>query len=732
MKIREIEVNRFRIWRNLDLPLKKSGLSVVYGPNEAGKSTLMRFVRAVLYGFEPDDQFGSQVDGEFIPWQGSLKVSDQGKNYRISRTANRKERGLVKITGRGLTAEEKAKQLGDFLHGVDERVFEDVFAVGLKEIQQLATMDSQQVAERIYGMSMGPAGNSLLTAIEDLQIRREETLGEDGGRLNDLFARYQQVAGTNRSSANRRERHAELTREREDLETKLASLKQRQTVVTANLRGQEHILHCHSPWKRVRELSKELESLPLVNEVASDIFDRSDDLDQKISDAEHARDRVVAELEQLDKQLHRMNVDPEIERNAATLRSFVDQAEWLRDVDTQINTIDARLAGSRHEVDRAISELDGNWTVDRLSAVDASPEANVRLVTVARDYQNAMTRRSRLRRLNRKMSKSSQQELVDLEERVATLNGLSIEQAIDSERQRLRELEDLSRLKLRDTELQLHGRTIQRIVSRVDVNQSLPEWIDWIFNFFAVSGFLLFFTGMLIGLYHGALAAAAFCSAGVMWFFFRSGLKNHFSKQTAIKLDDLLRESDEAEVELKTIRSQVQRLTNDKASIALMSEETTSTDEDIDKIRRCVQRIVDLEQLAADQRRIHERRQKLTLLRERFQTAQHQVNECRQQWCNTLKSIGLDETVRIDEGFANWQKVLDANEILRTWKTAAPEAESYRRTWKSMQDRIAAVGKRMPKTQLNLQQPMEVLSAWSQQLKVLDRDQGERLSLIHI
>lgn len=730
MKIREIEVNRFRIWRNLDLPLKKSGLSVVYGPNEAGKSTLMRFVRAVLYGFEPEDQLINHSGEDAVPWQGSLKVSADGNNYRIRRTADRVGRGSVRVSSRGLSAADKKNGLADFLFGVDERVFEDIFAIGLKEIQQLATMDSKQVADRIYGMSMGPAGNSLLTALSDLQTLREQTLSPDGGRLNELFSRYQQVASTDRSSANRRERHAELTRERESLEARLKSFKQRQSIAAANLRGNEHLLHCHSPWKRVRELSKELESLPLVNEVAADIFDRSDNLDRQVSESEHARDRIVAELDQLNKQLGRMNVDPEIERNAATLRSFVDQADWLRDIDTQINTIDTRLAGSQHEVERAVQELGGSWTVARLEAVDASPEANVRLLHVAREYQAAMTRRSRLRRLNRKMSKSSQQELVALEERVAELNGVSIDEAVESERRRLRELEDLGRLKLRDAELQLHGTTIQRIVSRVDVNQSLPEWIDWIFNFFGVAGFILFFVGIVFAASaDAALAGAAISFAGLMWVGFRSGLQNHFSKQTAIKLDDLHREADEAESELKAVRSQVQRLTNGSTSIALLNQESTSTDEDIDKIRHCVQRIVDLEQLAADQQRIYARRQKLTLLRDKFRTAQHNVNEQRQRWCETLKSIGLDETIRIDEGFATWQRVLDANDILRQWQMAAPEAESYRRTWKSMQDRIAAVGKRMPKTKLNLNQPMEVLSAWSQQLKVLDRDQGQREGL---
>ena len=53
MRLTEIKIDRFGVWRDLRVPLSESGISVFYGPNEAGKSTLMRFVRGVMYGFRP-------------------------------------------------------------------------------------------------------------------------------------------------------------------------------------------------------------------------------------------------------------------------------------------------------------------------------------------------------------------------------------------------------------------------------------------------------------------------------------------------------------------------------------------------------------------------------------------------------------------------------------------------------------------------------------------------------
>jgi uncharacterized protein YhaN len=48
MKIQELEIDRFGVWRGLNLPVADSNVTVFYGPNEAGKSTLMRFIRGIL------------------------------------------------------------------------------------------------------------------------------------------------------------------------------------------------------------------------------------------------------------------------------------------------------------------------------------------------------------------------------------------------------------------------------------------------------------------------------------------------------------------------------------------------------------------------------------------------------------------------------------------------------------------------------------------------------------
>ena len=56
MKITSLEIERFGLWSGLTLPELSDGINVFYGANEAGKSTLLEFIRAALYGFGNDRQ----------------------------------------------------------------------------------------------------------------------------------------------------------------------------------------------------------------------------------------------------------------------------------------------------------------------------------------------------------------------------------------------------------------------------------------------------------------------------------------------------------------------------------------------------------------------------------------------------------------------------------------------------------------------------------------------------
>src|SRR3954452_16228816 len=138
MRIKAIDIDGFGVWNGLTIEDIGDRATVVYGRNEAGKTTLMQFVRAVLYGFTPERRkrylppvHGGQPGGR-------LKIANEFGSFVIHRRASGEKRPqdeshAESIDGRGEPRE--AGQLESLLAGVDEPTYSNVFAVGLKEIQ---------------------------------------------------------------------------------------------------------------------------------------------------------------------------------------------------------------------------------------------------------------------------------------------------------------------------------------------------------------------------------------------------------------------------------------------------------------------------------------------------------------------------------------------------------------------------------------------------------------------
>ena len=51
MKITDVRVDGFGVWSGLEVRDLSRNMTVFFGRNEAGKTTLMQFIRTVLYGF---------------------------------------------------------------------------------------------------------------------------------------------------------------------------------------------------------------------------------------------------------------------------------------------------------------------------------------------------------------------------------------------------------------------------------------------------------------------------------------------------------------------------------------------------------------------------------------------------------------------------------------------------------------------------------------------------------
>ena len=79
MRIDSIYIESFGKFKNYRLDFH-DGMNIIYGDNEAGKSTIMAFIEMMFYGRtaqEKSTDIGKSLRKKYTPWDGSATMHRQ-------------------------------------------------------------------------------------------------------------------------------------------------------------------------------------------------------------------------------------------------------------------------------------------------------------------------------------------------------------------------------------------------------------------------------------------------------------------------------------------------------------------------------------------------------------------------------------------------------------------------------------------------------------------------------
>lgn len=567
MKLERIHIERFGAWQNLDLPVDSEGISVYYGANEAGKSTLMKFVRGVLYGF-PKNESGRPIDDDGTrPWGGSLQIQHDAESWVIRRSGQGDSTGLVtswpvdhEDHSNGEVASRDGSELvSNLVSGVSESVYENIFAIGLYELQELATLESKEVAEHIYSLSLGLDGQQLLDLIEEVKEARNELLNiESGeGRLAELYEGVAELDSQLEQANGIRRKHAQLCEEREKWEETIVEFKQRQQGLEHQLNGHEFMEEVYEPWRRVRRFEDEIAQLPHLPDFPADGLSSLEGIETELATAKGHRNALLTEARQLSAQRKQIHPDPEFRRYAPALQAFVDQRDWIAEMYDFSDEADEKIDGLREELSRRLEELGDGWTEERIRNLDTSHLAGNCLTSRARDYREFSVRSEKLRNRYRRLSRRFHRRQEKLEALRTKLGGQSIHEAIEQTRVELERLEDLSRLRIRETELTQRRIGLQNQLQRMQIDPALPQWVNAVFIALGIAGLSLGLIGLVSGFLDNGLAGLTYALLGAFCTGTPVALKRHFEGEVSRSKRRLENEICEMETRINECREAI-------------------------------------------------------------------------------------------------------------------------------------------------------------------------------
>ena len=280
MRILNLHINGFGKLQNRDFSFDP-GLNVIYGQNEAGKSTLHTFIRGMLFGIEKQRGRASKNDlySKYEPWEGSgtyegyMRVESQGEIFRIERRFVKKDQQLRIINETLGREEEPSAALLDRLRcGLSETAYNNTVSIG----QLKCATDSGMVAElRNYIANLNTSGSLSLNITRASAYLKSQRRDLESQLLPQAALSYTSILGEirkleqeisapeyeNQLSACRDKKTAlkqqleEKQKERENLIQKAA--RGRQLLAGSQFDGRSSILSCQ---ENVRQLYQNYES----------------------------------------------------------------------------------------------------------------------------------------------------------------------------------------------------------------------------------------------------------------------------------------------------------------------------------------------------------------------------------------------------------------------------------------------------------------------------------------
>ena len=285
MRIDKLKINGFGKIKNKEIELK-DGINIIYGENESGKSSLLKFVSSMFYGLSKNKN-GKEIPDfdRYKPWYNdefSGKISytlDNGESFEVYREFKKKNPVIYNSRKEDISKEftvDKTKGIDFFTEqtGIDEEIFYNT-AITEQEGLKLSKASQNSIIHKISNMvSTGDDSISYKKTIDKIGKRFNEEVGTErtsqrpinvvNDKIRRLMGEKQSLAMYKEGSFDNTEQKNILRKDeqKEELERKfLKELKQMQDnnkIKNAEINFNRKLEDEYN--QKINELNKKIES----------------------------------------------------------------------------------------------------------------------------------------------------------------------------------------------------------------------------------------------------------------------------------------------------------------------------------------------------------------------------------------------------------------------------------------------------------------------------------------
>ncbi len=381
MHISGLFIDGFGLYRDLALAELPSGLALFYGDNESGKTTLMEFIRTVLGG--PP----RRTENPYRPLAGG----NHGGRLQLSLA----DGGTLLVSRHGkkatFTTGEGTPVAGDpatrFFGGLDRQAFQEIFAIGLKDLQGLDVLSREQVRSRLFAAGAGLGAKALPDVLPKIDAEASRLLSATGrgGVLVQMQKELRDLQRRRQELQLQAPEYARATARRQELEEQAGQRQQELAALRSRRRQVEHWEQAREPYARLLQARERAEQHLEARGFPADGLKRWEELTARLAELDEEIRETRARREELEEELRRLPENADILAHELEIEALAGERQKFASALADYPEVQGQVRLAEAEFRRRLGELGPGWDEEGLARMDTSLPVRQEVQKRARD-----------------------------------------------------------------------------------------------------------------------------------------------------------------------------------------------------------------------------------------------------------------------------------------------------------------------------------------------------------
>ncbi|HLP73892.1 MAG TPA: AAA family ATPase [Bacteroidales bacterium] len=369
MILQEIHISGFGIFHDVSNKFR-NGINVIYGPNEAGKSTLLKFIRYVLFGYKPREVRMEALSGGKLGGTARVKMSS-GEVLSLERKENKLSvyKNDLPLNDTGIWSR--------MLNDANDNLFRNIYAFSLEDLNDTGSFRESAIEDRIFSISTG-LGNISIGDTSDAIRDKADLIYKPSGRIQQIpqiLNAIEQHEEALRLLTESLDSYNELQRNLTEItdESSLLSMEINEKSDTKN--KLDKYLRCYPGFLKISDIDEELSrllkpecpqgGLEQLNELEKEEGGHLDSI-KKLNKGTGDEKGII----ELEAEYNSLNFRDALVAQVKDADYIRDNLELFRQTLTEKQTLEQQIESFNAEISRSLKSIGIKWTEQNVADLD--------------------------------------------------------------------------------------------------------------------------------------------------------------------------------------------------------------------------------------------------------------------------------------------------------------------------------------------------------------------------